>query len=442
MSKGFAKKVFNNTVFSLLDNLLLKIATTVVFIILARLLTEEDVAAVGIAMGYLIFIIYLDVAPIRILLRDYPKISADKSARDELLTSLFLFWGIQTAIMFLTFAGLKLFILDHLNIESLSFVFFAITIDFIALTFREWLKIIYYADFRQSIATRIAFFITIFRLLSYVYIVFVPSLDSYAWVLIVTAVISSVIWAVAFLRHFHYLPKITKNTKKLLLHSLHSYGLWDHFNRMMVDTLFIVDTVILSIWVQLEIVGQYTIALKFVSLMAIIPMQLSRTLQVALSNYEEEGKKHDAINTLIKVTGLVSIGQFLGLLVFGEVVIRFLFGDVDPSVYHFALILGFGVAVLGLTFPLISVVNCMLSLKEAFFVVFFPTFLAGIGIYIVGAKYYGAVGLAYCNIIAYSFVLLGLIVYVKKYYPFKLRIFTLTKGEKDLMLDIFRQKRK
>src|SRR4030067_2280261 len=106
----FGGKIVKNTFFALVDLFLTKIGSTFAFILLVRFLPGRDIATIGIAIGYLVLVFYLDVGPIRILLRDYPKITKNRNERDELLTALFFFWGLQAIAMLLLFLGLRSFL--------------------------------------------------------------------------------------------------------------------------------------------------------------------------------------------------------------------------------------------------------------------------------------------------------------------------------------------
>jgi hypothetical protein len=55
-------------------------------------LRASDIAAIGIAAGYLVFVSYLDLSPVRALLRDFPRFARDREARDRLFTGLAGFW--------------------------------------------------------------------------------------------------------------------------------------------------------------------------------------------------------------------------------------------------------------------------------------------------------------------------------------------------------------
>jgi len=437
---SFGKRVVGNTFYSLADLFLTKISTTIVFIILVRVLPDSDIAAIGVAMGYLVFISYMDVAPIRVLMRDYPKISKDKIKRDELLTALFCFWLFQSILMLSVCAILNKFVLNQLGIPGVEFLFFAMTVDFIALSIQGWLKLVYYTDFRQRTATYISFLFTILRLVSYGVLFVKPSLITYSWILIVIGSIACIVWATVFTLHFNYRPLFDRNTPKILVNSLKDYGLWDHFNRTIVDTLFVVDIIILSSVGYLSDVANYTVALKFTSLLAIIPAQLSHGLQVMLSNYDSTEKKYAAMDSFIKFNALISVAQLSFILIFGGWLIRLLFGaDTDQDVITYSIVVASGVTIFNFGFPFMSIVNNYCNIREAFITVFLPCLFAGIFIYYQFADLWGALGVAYGNIVSYSLLTISLIVFTMRKYPYRFKFQWVSSSEKNLFQELLRK---
>jgi hypothetical protein len=205
---------------------------------------------------------------------------------------------------------------------------------------------------------------------------------------------------------------------------------------MSIDTLFTIDTVVLSLvaFQQIQDIGNYTIALKFTSLFFLIPMQLSRSLQVVLSNYHEKRKCYNAINTFFKVNFIVSIVQLLFVVIGGEWLIHLLFGaKVHPDVVRISMVIAVGVTIMNFGFPLISIVNTFCSLRQAFFYVFLPALVVGCGVYIETALHWGPIGIAYGNIFIYTLITISLAIFTLKKYPFPLMVTLMTPEEKVLL---------
>jgi O-antigen/teichoic acid export membrane protein len=209
---------------------------------------------------------------------------------------------------------------------------------------------------------------------------------------------------------------------------------------MIVDTLFTIDTAILGFFISLAQVGNYAIALKVTSILMLVPRQVARSLQVVLANYEKESARANAINTYFKANLLLTLGQLLFILVAGRWLILALFGvGVDiQSVLHYTVLLTVAVTLLSLGMPLISIINTFLSLKHAFFFVFVPSFLMGLLAFIAGAFLAGAEGMAYANIFTFGLLLGGLLLYIRRFYPFPVRMTLITVEERQLLRELIR----
>jgi len=438
-----ADKVLSNTVYSIIDVLLLKASTILAFVLLVRSLPDRDIAAIGIATGYLIFVQYLDVGPIRVLLRDYPKLSADSRSRNELLTALFAFWGLQAIAMLVVTFLLIRWVLGPLKIDGLPLLYSAIVVDFVALTLHGWIKVIYFADFQQRVATLISLAVGVVRLCSYVLLFFVPSLETYSAILIVLALAGSAVWIIAFHRRYRFRPIWHSGSLGILRKSLADYGLWDHLNRVVIDTLFTIDLVILSWFADIREMSSYTVALRFASLLRLVPAQLNSALQIASAKAYDGEHRIQVINTMLKVNALVSILQFAIILVLGKWLMTVLFGaSAAASALNYALILCGAVTIFNLAYPLIAIVNNYCSLSKGFLFVFLPGLFFGLAAYVTGGAAFGALGMAWCNVLAYFGLAIGLAFFVARFHPISIAWQVVTPAESELLRRVISRIRK
>lgn len=434
-------RLFDNTTLSFLDVVIKKGGNTLVFVLLVRLLPSSDIAAVGIASGYLLVIGFLDVAPIRALLRDYPEISRDRQRRDRLMSGLLGFWLLQALVMCAVCALLDGFILSRFAFDGLSLLFWAMTVDYIVLSLQDWVRIVFYADFRQGAATRISFFLNAARLLVYLLLLVDPTLELYSWLLIGTAAGAALWWSVAFQRRYRLRLRISRPAVEELWASLRSYGLWDHFNRVATDVLFLVDTVVLSAFGLMILLDSYTIAIKFASMLFLIPIQLHFALQLALSNLDGPLARQRAINGFLKLTTLVSVAQFLFVVVLGDWALRLLFGaGLKPETYTFTLIITAGVTIMNIAWPLISVINNLCDLRLAFLQAFLPATALGLLQYVIFAELLGTPGVAWANVTGYLTLAVALAWFVKRRYPFRLDRRPVTRREMVILRRLWRQR--
>jgi hypothetical protein len=437
------KRVFSNTLFSLFDLFLEKLGNTVVFVLLVRLLAERDIAAIGVAGGYLVLVVYLDVGPIRMLLRDYPKFAADRRERDLLLTALFAFWCLEAIAVLLISVLLRAFVFPKMLMPGLPLLFLGMSVDLLGLILQDWIKTVFYADFRQPEATKISFFLSLVRLACYGTLLFDPSLRTYSYLLIATSVASCAFWVVVFRRRFGFRPIVERRAVRILKEGLASYGLWDHLNRMAVDTLLLADSAILG-WFALGRVGEiaeYTISLRFSSMLFLIPKQLQRGLQLTLANCREHEKRVQAIHVFLKANFLASAGQFLLVVLAGGWMIRLLFGqEANGAVVRYAVIIAGGATLINLAWPFVSVVNNLTSLRLAFLRVFLPALVLGLAVYIFAAMRWGALGLAFGKVAANAALACGLVFFATRHYPIPLRFPILSEGERRFFEDLWRRR--
>jgi hypothetical protein len=331
---------------------------------------------------------------------------------------------------------LQSLVLKRLYLPGLPFLFLGLTLDFIALTFQEWAKVVFYTDFQQALATRIGFLFMLVRLAGLGILYLQPSLDNYSWMLIATSLISMGIWGLAFQWRFRFHPLLNRRAFTTLKDSLKSYGLWDHLNRIALDTLTTIDVVVLSwfAFIQLDTIGSYTIALRFTSLLLLVPIQIHRSLQLVLSNYADAESRSRAIAGFVKINSLISIMQLVFILIAGKWLMRLLFGaDVSTDAIYYATIIATGVAILNLSWPFISVINNLCNLSHAFFAVFLPSLASGLVIYIWTAASWGATGIAYGKGVAFALMTLGLVVFATRKHPFSLKLQLITAEEKSIL---------
>lgn len=429
------RKLLSNTVFAVVDQLISKIGTTLAFIVLVRLLPQSDIASVGVATSYLVLIAYLDVGLIRILLRDYTKIHTLESGRDSHFSAYLVFWLIQMGVICSVAAALQFFVLQRLHVPGLSLLYWALTIDFMALVLQDWIKTIFFADLQQSLVTVLSFVLTVARLCALALLLLWPTLDTYIWILIGAAAVSAVYWISIFLAKFRFRFQMQKRVWRIIGDGLSSYGIWDHFNRMVIDTLFSIDVAILSLVGQTANIASYSIALRLTSLLMLVPRQLSASMQVALSKYADVPMRMKVINSYLKVNLLLSVAQWLFVLIAGRWLVVLLFGNnIDiEQVLHFVNLISLAVLVFGLGCPLIGIINNMGNLRRAFTQVFLPTFLIGIAGYFYAGSTWGAGGIAYAHVGAYVLMVMLLGTFAVRNSRFRIQWQLVTPDEADFL---------
>jgi PST family polysaccharide transporter/lipopolysaccharide exporter len=259
---------------------------------------------------------------------------------------------------------------------------------------------------------------------------------------VIFALINFIVWTVFFQRIFHFKLILSKNTPKMMIRSLNDYGFWHHLNNTVIDTLIIIDVVILSFLGFQKEIASYTIAIKFVSMFSIISLQLSKSLQVLISNQKNIEKQVKAINSFIKINALVSICQLITVLLVGNIILRILFGsNIEPEVFHYTIILLVGATALNICYPYLSILNNKSNLKQLFFSTFLPILITGLLLYFLIAKHFGVEGIAFSRLFILFIVLVLIIFQTFKNFKFKSNFSLLTNDEKEFIKSYFKKQK-
>jgi O-antigen/teichoic acid export membrane protein len=430
-----SRKILSNTTAAIADQLITKVGTTLAFVVLVRILAPVDIATLGIATSYMVVVAYLDVGLIRILLRDYAKIAHSPELRDRHITAYFAFWAIQMGAIIVVSALMQWLILDRLHIPGLALLFWALTIDFMGVVLQDWIKTLFYADLRQGLVTGVGLAITLLRLAALVLLIFAPTLAGYSWLLIGCAVLGSLVWVILARLKFHFRFRSEGTVFSMLRHALMDYGIWDHLNRMVIDTLFTIDMAILAMVNQRADIASYSIAMRLTSLMMLVPRQLSASLQLALSQFRETEKRGEVAGTYLKANFLLMLAQLAVILVFARPIVVLLFGDaIDVErVVYFTRLLAIAVAVFSLGSPLTGIINATASVRRSFLLASLPALVFGLACYFIAGARWGAVGMAYSNVGAYALLVVLLGIVVGKYCPLPLRFHWISPRERQFI---------
>jgi len=406
------RKVVHNTGFALADLVLSKLGNVAVFVVLVRLLSGTEIAAIGVAGGYIVFVAWLDVSPVRVLLRDYPRVSADRRVRDALFSGLTWFFLLQAAAIVLLCAVLQATLIPTVRLPGVGPLFWALALDFVALAFQDWIKMVFFADLRQSRATVISTGVGAARLAAYALLLLDPSLGLYSLLLAATALGAMVVWGIAFRLEYPFRLTADREAVRAVARSVSDYGLWDHLNRMSIDTLLLIDTVILS-WLALYAgLDAYTIALRFTSMLFLVPNQIRRGLQLGLSYARGAASTATTYGAGILANTIVSVGQLVLIWLAGPLILHLLFGAAATrQVFELTLIITIGATILNLVGPLLAAANNLCSLREMFLRVFLPAAVIGTAGYLLLGWRFGTIGVAYGNIFAYGVLAAGVVLF-------------------------------
>ena len=406
------RRLTSNAAFAVLDVVLTKACTMLMFVGFVRLLPvadrDEAVAAVTVAWGWVVLLAFLEVTPIRVLLRDHPRFAGSDRKRNRFLTGMAVWW-LGQAVLILVGAGLIAVLADD-TLPFLGLAVVALTVDFLAQSIQFWVKTAMYAAFRQRTETLLSLGCSLLRLSAVLVAMWLrPSVTSYVLALAGAAVLIWGIYVAALFGLLRFRPVLDRMTLPRLRRSVGGYGLWDHLNLVVIDTLFLIDPLVLE---RLVVAGRanaaqvaaYGLALRVASMLIILPQQLTRTLQVALANAADPDYAARSVRNVRRLCVAVSLAQFAVVAAGAPWVLTLLFGAAaaTPEAVQYLRLLSAAVAVIGVAWPAVGVLNHAADLRRVFVRVFLPVLPLGLAGYALGGLLAGPAGVATANIAVYT----------------------------------------
>lgn len=428
-------KLFGLTAYGLLDTMLLRLFAAVSFIILVHLLSKEDIGIIGVASGYMVIFNLLAIAPETVILRDYPKIKNEISRR---VSAFMIFWLIRLVLLTLVALGVSVFLFDRYQSFLPAFFFLGSVLVYNLTLFPGLITQVFYAGFKQKTVTWINILLNLIGVGLLVFLFMRPNLVTYLIILMVSAVIGMIVWYYRLKKDFSFKFE-NRDSFAVIKESIYGFTLWNHLNSAILNMIYQIDTLIISFFVLLSAVGDYTIALGIANFFFIVPQVLQRSVFIGFSNIDNRKDEGTLISAGLKYSFILGIGQLLFFIVFGKAIINMLFTQEHVSeIYVYCLLITCGVTILNIMRPIASLINSKCALKEAFLSVYLPAGIFALAGYLVLTVYYGPVGTAAGNILAYAILSLFLWRFVSKKYPLNLEFELLSEKEKEVLRTILK----
>lgn len=420
----------NQSKYLLLDSFLSKLLSLIAFIILTHTVDSSSIGVIGVSLGYMVILNYFMVSPESNLLKMQP---TSLKKYNKQISSYLLFW-VGKAIFFILASGIISCILYYGKKNILLSIFFFI-FAFVNITniLNDLFTFLFLVRVRQKfICYTNALFSLITILLIYELYITKQGLLLYGCILLGVSIIKAVYLFLTYKRLFRFSFDF-QGSFSLLRKNLLSYSLWIHFNNTLTIWLFYIDTAILSFFVALSTIGDYTIALKISFVFFQLPMIVGNVLTLWFQSVKK-AKAGEYIGSLMRMVALFCIVSILIFAIAGKYAINMLLNVQDLQfVYVITLILLIGVSFMNIGRPLISLINSKLNVKKYFLQVTIPTVVVSLIIYTAATKYFGAYGTAMSNIICYLIYLLLLWLHVRS----KVKIIFSKENDKQFWKQLF-----
>ena len=367
-------------------------------IILIRLLPRDEYGVIGVVMGYFVFVSILNISLESIILRDHKKLDSNLA---NIMSDFFVF-NIYKSILFIVIAFILSFILPLLY-ENSDFIYaiWSITFIMIASSVTAPFTIYFASKFNQKLVTKIAIIRSLLGLILLLGLYSYPNLLYIAIKDFIISVVFILIWIYLAYKKLDFKFIIKTLNFQFLKESFFTYSLWTHLNSVVTNFIYKSDTFFLSFFLSLSVIGNYTIALNSANVANILPSILNYQNSIALSNVKGDIEKELIItNYFLLASVILGIISFIGFFLIKDFYIYLIIGSYDEFVSNILLIIVTSLIVSKIFLsPFISYLSIIHSVKDVAIKIYIPSVILASIIYLISAKYYGAYGIAYSNVI-------------------------------------------
>lgn len=401
---GTLEKVTQVLAFSGIQTVLSKILGAIQLAILIRLLTNAEMGIIGLAAGYVGVLGFIAIAPEAIFLRDFTRM---KGKLNEYLTSFFLFGLARGLLVMLGGIAIAYWLMQSQSSDAGGYFLIALgafVLNLLTGPFRE----AFYAQYRQARIVWVDLTITILSLILIVFVYFTPHVLVYGALQFAVALLGVLWWIFQARTHMGFRFTSFKGWFRKAWESLSSFSIWNHFTSSALRMVYQADIIILSFFIGLNDLGDYTIALTIANVFFVFPQLIQKVTSLSFSSYGVAKDIRLGLGLSFKYNLLFCLAQFGLFLVFGHLLVAF-FGPENPeNVLTYAFYLVLGVTIFSIFRPWVALLVVHYDPRKLFIRLFAAFGVVAFIVYYVGAVYGGAIGVAQSNVLLYA--LLGLIV--------------------------------
>jgi len=396
-------KLIDQSVFLILSNIATKVFNFLGFIILTHTLTSESIGLIGIALGYMVLANYFAVTPETALLKE------KLTNQNKKISSYIIFWALKSILLVIVGIGISIYL--YFQYGMIMAIFFAVfSLVNISNILGDMFSFLFFIREKQKKVFTINLIFSVLLLIGIILLKFSPSLVVYGIILLIISILKDAYLIIDYQRNHQYKFKV-KGTKSYLLENIKEFSIWHHLNGITIKTIFYIDTIILSFFTSLTIIGDYTVALKISFVAFEISLLLEKIMSTTFKklSLDESGKYAKAF---IKIFSIVTLVELIGFIGIGYWFIKYVFNVNDLFfTYTITAIILTGIFIVNTVWPLVSLLITKFSIKELFTHITLPTALISIPCYIILTAMFGAYGTAFGNIINYSIYAILLLFY-------------------------------
>jgi len=253
-----------NLVRAFAERSLMTVLQIISSILLIKFLSADEYGILGITNGYLALISFINITPENVILRDYDRI---KNKIGEHIYVYKIINYMKSGVMIIVLMPTAYLLASGYGSPLFYWAVAALGSQLIAESCTSVYTVVLATQFRQGLILKVRF---IRALVTLLITAFFPLFPSLAFVMIRDVSVSLLmigVWTYVGKSHLA-LPttKVTTSTvRRILRRSLVSYSFWTHVNAVANNIYYRMDTIILSFFAPLKLVGHYSVVLNLVN---------------------------------------------------------------------------------------------------------------------------------------------------------------------------------
>lgn len=252
------------------------------------------------------------------------------------------------------------------------------------------IALVEFIKFRQTLNMIFIFVNLLLTLL--VYVAFSPNIIF----IMAISIIKNMIYIIAYIWKIRYIPNPLKINVSVLM-SLIKFGFYPMITALLVNLNYKVDIFILKYHVDNTQVGLYSVGATLAEYAWLLPDAFKDVLF-------SKTAKDDSVEEIIwciKVSMLFSLVVFVGIFIFGKLIINILYGSEFLNSYKVTCIIFLGIPSMAL-FKLIGPLYISKGEQKFYFYTLLLSVMANIILNIISIPLYGVEGAAMSSVISYS----------------------------------------
>ncbi len=370
-------------------------------IIIIRNLAREEFGILGIVVGVFTFFHIVNISLETIILKKHLEY---KDQIDSYLEKFYAFNCVKCIFFFVVTLITSFIFATIYNNTLFYYGFFSFYIINCLDSLLGPLTIYLSASLRHALVTKMTFFRFSLNFVFLAGLFYYPSVKYLLIKDIILAVLVLLVWKYLCIKKIkvkYFWPNFISGLDiKLIKDALFSFSLWAHLNSVVTNFIYKADTLILSFFSNLRVVGDYNVALNSANVANVIPAVLSAQNSVALSNSNEKEKTEKILQIFMRLSLYVSISILITLILLGKYYLRLVTGEQNVEMmYHYMILIGVGLLIIkGVASPIVSYINMKGEIRRLFYGVNLPVFFISMITYLISGYLWSSIGLAYANI--------------------------------------------